>query len=1465
MLSPGVSPPDSDHSFNQSFGEFWWGTRVSTFVPWIESLPTISGAFDLVLDMNQQVFGRDGLIEDLTITARRNGADLELWVDNPAYPAYSGRYYKGPADRITSLTIRGSDDNETIRLEGPLHLGPGAAGAITVWGRHGNDTVIVGDPASGNLADLGGPLEVIGGDGEYDELILNDVANQEATPYIVDSTTLTRRFLPSITYRYFSKLTLNSGSGTDEVELRATGDGTATVIHTSGGNDRVTIGNNSNGLGGLTATVTVDGGGDADDRLLITDRASSDAHDYVLNTSFILRDTQVVEYLHFARVTAEGGSGGNDFDVVATPSATVFLYTGATNDVVRGGSTGSRLDTFLGPLTIDGEGGVDALWLDDSGMGAGQDYTIRTSAVAVANGPTIDYHNVEQLTLDGGFGGNQVWVESTGASLETTVHAGGGDDTVTVGGMAALMAAVWGPLNLYGGLGSANVVRITDRNGSAGDTVDLTAARITFNSRPIDYQQFQGVRIETGTASDLVSARGTCGHAVTTVQTGDGADWVFVASTGSTLDDLPGPLALDGGLSVDQVWISDTGSSAGQTYTVTADQVLRADGVAVRYDDAEVVEFRGGSGGNVFHLRGDQTVAPPTLSEPAGARLTVFAGAGDDTVNVYATRPGWWTQLSGEGGDDTFAVGSSSNLLDGIVERLTLDGGYGDDSAELNDQAQTSPGDYTVLADRVTSSRGATVEVAAVETMTLHGGNGRDLMRVQSTVAATTLLRGHGGDDEFRLGSVGDTLDPLVGLVVTQGDEGSDLTVLNDQGTMAGRAYTVSASQMSWTASVLTLVETRTLNGGAGGNTIQVQGTAAGSSTRVNGGAGSDDVRVASGPPTPNRLDDVQGELTIDGQGGVNNQLTFDDSGSQGPRAYRLTPTRLVRPGGPDVLFSNVARPKLIAARKGAGAGGNSISVTGVAAATEVTVEAGDGDDSVTVGEAGGTLDAIVGSLIVRGESGHDLLRLVETGLSSGDRYTITAETVQVQRLPGLAIHRNGIEAVGLELGSGEDTIALDLPGGGLGLALDGGPGVDTLAVLAGAFSTSTLPLVSLERVQVEGGELAVHSSLVVQSVSVLGGQLLVTTNGAVEMSNDYYQLGGLARIAAGGTLVAGETATVSGGTVELIGGSLTAPALTIGSAGGLTGQGTVAADVATSGTVQVLGNSGDALVISGSFTQTGGTVSGNSGPLQVSGPLTVADGQLTSWWWLDGLTAASYSQTGGVVSACSTLAVAGAVSIAGGTLNLSPWSGSGLSAASYTQTGGTAMVQGGVGLAVSGTFQIDGGTATLRDSSGSIGGQLVVTGGQAQLAGGTITVVGGVQVQAGGLLMIGSGSYQSGRLIGNLSNAGVVRLGAVGSGYGDWYTLTGDYSQTSAGRLVMDVEYYGAADQLAVSGTATLDGVFELQLGNPYRPGYLIWLPVLPVGSRIGEFASLVLPGGANWTPVYDDNGLIGLGLWVE
>jgi hypothetical protein len=71
-----------------------------------------------------------------------------------------------------------------------------------------------------------------------------------------------------------------------------------------------------------------------------------------------------------------------------------------------------------------------------------------------------------------------------------------------------------------------------------------------------------------------------------------------------------------------------------------------------------------------------------------------------------------------------------------------------------------------------------------------------------------------------------------------------------------------------------------TLNAGSGGNTIRVRSTLLGSTTNVNAGAGDDEVTVASGPLNPNRLDDIGSILTIDGQGGDENTIVLDDSGS---------------------------------------------------------------------------------------------------------------------------------------------------------------------------------------------------------------------------------------------------------------------------------------------------------------------------------------------------------------------------------------------------------------------------------------------------------------------------------------------------------------------------------------------------------------------------------------------------------
>src|SRR5262249_44456282 len=115
------SPPDINFDIDRGFGEFGVGTRVAAFQSFIAGIT--GRPYDLVLDMNYQLPGVNGRVENLTITARRNGANLELIVTGAANPALNGVYYSAPAAAIRSLTIRGSGDNEVFHLIGDLGVG----------------------------------------------------------------------------------------------------------------------------------------------------------------------------------------------------------------------------------------------------------------------------------------------------------------------------------------------------------------------------------------------------------------------------------------------------------------------------------------------------------------------------------------------------------------------------------------------------------------------------------------------------------------------------------------------------------------------------------------------------------------------------------------------------------------------------------------------------------------------------------------------------------------------------------------------------------------------------------------------------------------------------------------------------------------------------------------------------------------------------------------------------------------------------------------------------------------------------------------------------------------------------------------------------------------------------------------------------------------------------------------------
>src|SRR5205814_2296624 len=82
----------------------------------------------------------------------------------------NGTYYSAPAANIRSLTIRGGYDNETIQILGNLGVGP-----ITIDGRGGTNTIVIGAPNAGDLSDVRDSIVVTGDAGGTSSLIVNDL------------------------------------------------------------------------------------------------------------------------------------------------------------------------------------------------------------------------------------------------------------------------------------------------------------------------------------------------------------------------------------------------------------------------------------------------------------------------------------------------------------------------------------------------------------------------------------------------------------------------------------------------------------------------------------------------------------------------------------------------------------------------------------------------------------------------------------------------------------------------------------------------------------------------------------------------------------------------------------------------------------------------------------------------------------------------------------------------------------------------------------------------------------------------------------------------------------------------------------------------------------------------------------------------------------------------------------------
>lgn len=341
--------------------------------------------------------------------------------------------------------------------------------------------------------------------------------------------------------------------------------------------------------------------------------------------------------------------------------------------------------------------------------------------------------------------------------------------------------------------------------------------------------------------------------------------------------------------------------------------------------------------------------------------------------------------------------------------------------------------------------------------------------------------------------------------------------------------------------------------------------------------------------------------------------------------------------------------------------------------------------------------------------------------------------------------------------------------------------------------------------------------------------------NGIISSSGIVTAVGGAAGNSSCGVFYGGDGAITYSGTVTAVGGAAVNSSYGVDGYSGATLSGAVTASGGTAsyGSCGVYSSSGT-IIISGTITATGGTVTGASGDsygvhgnsvtVEVNGVLTATGSSSTNSYGvygnsgsvtLSGIVTATGSTAGtnsyGVFSNSGTITLSGNVIATGGTAGSCSYGvyGKGIAlSGTVTATGGTAAGTSGKSCGVyssdaitlSGTVTATGGTAT-----GTSGGSYGVFGSSVTVeATGTVTAIGGTAAGASGASVgvFGSGSV-------NLSGSVIVSGGTSGnSSYGVYgastISLSGSVIVTGGTAGSASYGVFSSSDVISITGGTT-------------------------------------------------------------
>jgi hypothetical protein len=257
--------------------------------------------------------------------------------------------------------------------------------------------------------------------------------------------------------------------------------------------DVVNLGDASNKVQGIQGTVLVEDEHGFSSTLNINDQGDTTGRTVALSTVPRPKDTSLGQvsglgaaaiqwdYHDTAAVNLHLGVGASQVNVQGTGVTTnIFNSADATIEVGNGGLAGIH-----GALSLDNDGGIDRLFIDDFNDQHGQIFTfdritgddffntfeqITSGVFGPAGSITFDNADVSSMVFTAGNGGNLFNVNRTGTA--TTINGGTGGNTFEVGS-GNLGSDIQGQLVLHGGGNPLTAMSLLDQNNPNIETYNF--------------------------------------------------------------------------------------------------------------------------------------------------------------------------------------------------------------------------------------------------------------------------------------------------------------------------------------------------------------------------------------------------------------------------------------------------------------------------------------------------------------------------------------------------------------------------------------------------------------------------------------------------------------------------------------------------------------------------------------------------------------------------------------------------------------------------------------------------------------------------------------------------------------------------------------------------------------------------------------------------------------------------------